>query len=413
MTGSGGARRNCCGKPYHLNRAKLRLNGTRAAARLTVRRRGWGVFGIRAMVRHLVAIGERVAVLVLLFGLLTPPFALRAALDASALDRAQALRMLQVFDRPSAALKTPVFSARNFALPLSRPALAGIEGKGAWFMAFDGDWTDPDADRAASLVESAVNADLSHVYVRIADSQRHFYAANALQDLLPLAHAAGLEVIGWIEPALQDPGGDAADAVAAARFMEEGQRLDGLALTMEQITYDPNVGQYLGAIRASLGDRYLLIASAYPTPYDHPGSAYATMSRFCQVFAPMAYWRATGLPQFSGADGVRTYLDQVFAQFRDPGVNPFQRPLSVTAQAYDATLENGTPGSPPVDEIVASMEETRAQGGVSWSFYRLADANNGITADESAAIAAYPFWKRPKQLVDKSLIASLDQPVAY
>ena len=353
------------------------------------------------------------AVLALLFMLLTPPFALRAALDASAGDRADAARLLKVFDRPTAAPKLPVFKTRNFALPLSQPALAGIEGKGGWFMVFDGDWTDPDADRAASLVDSAVRADLSHIYVRIADSHRHFYASNALQDLLPLAHAAGLKVIGWIEPELQDPAGDAGDAVAAARFRDQGQGLDGLALTMEQITYDPNVGQYLSAIRSRLGDHYLLIASAYPTPYDHAGSAYATMSRFCQVFAPMAYWRATGLPQFSGADGVRTYLDQVFAQFHDRNVNPFQRPLSITAQAYDAALENGTPGSPPVDEIVASMDETRSQGGISWSFYRLADADNGITGDESTAITAYPFWKRPATVTDKSLIASLDQPVAY
>jgi hypothetical protein len=365
------------------------------------------------MVRHLIAIGERVAVLTLLFLLLAPPFALRAALDASAVDRAAAARMLQVFDRPTAAPKQPVFKARNFALPLSQPDLAGIQGKGGWFMAFDGDWTDPDADRAAGLVASAVQADLSHIYIRIADSQRHFYASNALQDLLPLAHAAGLEVIGWVEPELSSPLGDANDAVAAARFRVEGQRLDGLALTMEQVTSDPNVEQYLSAIRSGLGDRYLLIASAYPTPYDHPGSAYATMSRYCQVFAPMAYWRATGLPQFSGADGVRSYLDQVFAQFRDPNVNPFHRPLSITAQAYDAALENGTPGSPPVDEIVASMDETRAQGGVSWSFYRMPDAQNGITSDESAAITAYPFWKRPARIADKSLIASLDQPVAY
>src|SRR5947209_19875344 len=126
------------------------------------------------------------------------------------------------------------------------------------------------------------------------------------------------------------------------------------------------MGQYLSSIRSRLGDKYLLIASAYPTPYDHPGSAYATMSRFCQVFAPMAYWRATGLPQFSGPDGVRAFLGQVFAQFQDPGVNPFRRPLSITAQAYDAAPEYGTPGFPPVEEIVAPMDEARVKGGVSW-----------------------------------------------
>ncbi|HYM51391.1 MAG TPA: hypothetical protein VET65_12590 [Candidatus Limnocylindrales bacterium] len=372
-----------------------------------------------AMVRHLTAFGGRIAVLLLLFAMLAPPFGVRAILEAHAIDQARAASRLLVFQRPAAALKVPVFRTRNFALPLAQPALAGVDGKGGWFMIFDGDWADPDADRAAALVDSAVRADLSHVYIRVADSTRHFYASNALQDLLPLAHAKGLKVIGWIEPALGDPAGDAADAVAAARFQEEGQRLDGLALTMEQITQDPNVSEYLSAIRSGLpglpglGKAYLLIASTFPTPYDHPSSAYASMSRYCQVFAPMTYWRATGLPQYASADGVRAYIDQVFAQFHDPSVNPLQRPLSITAQAYDAVLENGTPGAPPVDEIVASMDETRAQGGVSWSFYRLADANNGVTGDESAAITAYPFWQRPALVPARSLIASSDQPVAY
>src|SRR5205085_7901838 len=101
---------------------------------------------------------------------------------------------------------------------------------------------------------------------------------------------------------LDDPIGDAADAIAAAQFEEEGQRLDGLALTIEgDSTSEPNVGQYLAGIRTGVpgmngvGDRYLLIASTLPTPYDHPGYAYATLSRYCQVFAPMVYWRATGL----------------------------------------------------------------------------------------------------------------------
>jgi hypothetical protein len=374
---------------------------------------------MRAMVRHLTAFGGRIAVLALLFGMLMPPFGVRAILEAHAIDQAQAARMLQVFERPVAAAKVPVFKVRNFALPRAHTAIEGVDGKGGWFMVFDGDWTDPDADRAAALVQSAVHSDLGHIYIRISDSRRHFYASNALQDLLPLAHAAGLKVIGWIEPELSDPGSDAADAIAAARFQEQGQRLDGLALTMEQLTYDPNVGQYLSSIRsglpgvAGLGDKYLLIASTYPTPYDHQGSAYATMSKYCQIFAPMAYWRATGLPQFAGTDGVRAYLGQVFAQFRDPNVNPFNRPLTITAQAYDAAPENGTPGPPPVDEIVTSMDETRAQGGISWSFYRLADANNGVTGDESAAITAYPFWQRPTPIGTKSLIASSAEPVAY
>jgi hypothetical protein len=357
----------------------------------------------------------------MLFAFLTPPFGLRAYLEAQAEDQATAAHVIASFARPAAAvLKIPI-SARPYA-QTARSPLDGVRGKGSWLMIFDGDWTTPDPDRAAAIVDSAVRADLSHLYIRVADSNHHFYAAAALQDLLPIAHQHGLSVIGWIEPMLDDPVSDAADAIAAAQFDEQGQRLDGLALTIEGDSMsDPNVGQYLSGIRGGipgmngLGDRYLLIASTLPTPYDHPGYAYATLSKYCQVFAPMVYWRATGLPQFSGPGGARAYLDEVFAQFRDPAVNPYKRPLTITAQAYDAAPEYGTPGAPPANEITVSMDETRAQGGISWSYYRLADANNGVTPDEQAAITAYPFWKRAGGggVSAKALIALPDQPVAY
>jgi hypothetical protein len=358
---------------------------------------------------------------VMLVALLTPPFGLRALLEARAQDQAQAARVINSFGRPEAAVVPLPITARPF-VQTPRSPLDGIRGKGSWLMIFEGDWNDPDPDRAAAIVDAAVRADLSHLYVRIADSKHHFYAASALQDLLPIAHAHGLSIIGWIEPMLDNPSSDAADALAAAQFDEQGQRLDGLALTIEgSSTSDPNVSQYLSSIRGGitgmngLGDGYLLVASTLPMPYDHPGYAYATMSRYCQVFAPMVYWRATGLPQYSGAAGTRAYIDQVFQQFRDPGVNPFRRPLTITAQAYDAAPEYGTPGAPPSDEIVMSMDETRAQGGISWSYYRLANADNGVTAEEQQAITAYPFWQRYSGggIAAKALIALPDQPVAY
>jgi hypothetical protein len=373
------------------------------------------------ILRQLTAFGGRVVLGAMLLALLTPPFGLRAYLEARAQDQAQAARVIHSFGRPVAALvKVPV-SARPFA-QTPRSPLDGVKGKGAWLMIFDGDWSDPDADRAAALVDSAVQADLSHLYIRIADSRHHFYGASALQDLLPIAHAHGLRIIGWIEPMLGDPASDTADALAAAQFEEQGQRLDGLALTIEgDSTSDPNVGQYLSGIRGGiegmtgLGQQYLLIASTLPTPYDHPGYAYATMSRYCQVFAPMVYWRATGLPRYSGPDGTRAYVAAVFQQFRDPGVNPYKRPLTITAQAYDAAPEYGTPGAPPGVEIVTSMNEARAQGGISWSYYRLANADNGVTGEEQQAITASPFWQRDSGggIAAKALIALPDQPVAY
>ena len=153
----------------------------------------------------------------LLVAFLTPPFGVRAYLDARAQTASDSSRMAFSVTRPAGSVsKLP---ATAFATSTPAP-LDGIRGKGAWFMIFNGDWTDADADRARALVDSAVSADLSHIYVRVADSRRHFYGAPALQDLLPIAHAHHLRVIGWIEPMLNDPTQDAADDDPPACFQQ-------------------------------------------------------------------------------------------------------------------------------------------------------------------------------------------------
>ncbi len=374
-----------------------------------------------SILRHASAFARQVVLSLCLFSLLASPFGVRTYLEVQAAQRAAAAQQLSVIDRPAiVSARTSAISVRPFAQP-ERAALDGVRGKGAWFMIFARDWTDPDADRAWDMVNAAVKADLSHIYVRVADSHSHFYGTPALQDLLPIAHSRGVRVVGWVEPELSDAPSDAVDAIAAARYQSAGQHLDGLALTIEQNWDDSSIEWYLGGIRRGIngavgvGDRYLLVASTFPVPSEHRSYPYAAMSRYCQVFAPMAYWRATGQRQFVGGGGVRAFVDGIFAGFRDPGVNPYQRPLTITAQAYDAAQEYGIPGSPPGDEIVASMDATRAQGGLSWSFYRLANADNGVTGDEAAAITAYPFWQRPASvtIAQKALIAVADQPAAY
>ncbi len=277
-----------------------------------------------------------------------------------------------------------------------------VAGKGGWFLIFASDWSEPDPQRALALVQSAVAADLSHLYVRVADSKAHFYAATALRDLLPAAHQAALHVLGWIEPMLEDPERDAADAVAAADFSAGGDRLDGLTLTVEETPFetDADIDRYLRGIRQGtdrnrgLGDDYLLVGSAYPLPSFHRNYGFKSLSRWCQVLAPLAYWRATGRPEYSDEEGTRAYLRRIFREYGSSAVNPFGRPLSITAQAYDAEEEGGTPGAPPAGEIQASLNEASALGAFSWSFYRLANADNGVTAEETAAITGYIGWAR-------------------
>src|ERR1700737_3917637 len=156
------------------------------------------------ILRQVTAFGGRVVLGVMLFALLTPPFGLRAYLEARAQEEAQAAHVIQSFGRPIAAVVKVPGTARPF-VQTPRSPLDGVKGKGAWLMIFDGDWNDPDADRAAAIVDAAVRADLSHLYIRIADSRRHFYGASALQDLLPIAHAHGRGITGWARRRRVDP----------------------------------------------------------------------------------------------------------------------------------------------------------------------------------------------------------------
>src|SRR3984893_2236327 len=156
------------------------------------------------ILRQVTAFGGRVVLGVMLFALLKPPLGVRAYLEARAQEQAQAAHVMHSFGRPvSAVVKVPV-TARPFA-QAPRSPLDGIKGKGSWLMIFNGDWNAPDADRAAAIVDAAVRADLSPLYIRIADSRHHFYGASALQDLLPIAHAHGLSIIGWEGAVAPDP----------------------------------------------------------------------------------------------------------------------------------------------------------------------------------------------------------------
>src|SRR4029077_4258279 len=124
------------------------------------------------ILRQVTAFGGRVVLGVMLFALLTPPFGLRAYLEARAQEQAQAAHVMQSFGRPLAAVvKVPV-TARPFVQTPWSP-LDGVKGKGAWLMIFDGDWNDPDADRAAAIDEAARRAGHKHPGNQVGQSHNH------------------------------------------------------------------------------------------------------------------------------------------------------------------------------------------------------------------------------------------------
>src|SRR3989441_13308879 len=94
------------------------------------------------ILRQVTAFGGEVVLGVMLLALLTPPFGLRAYLEARAQEQAQATQVIHSFGRPVAAVVKAGVTPRPFwQTPRSPPD--GVKGKGAWVMIFYGGWATP------------------------------------------------------------------------------------------------------------------------------------------------------------------------------------------------------------------------------------------------------------------------------
>ncbi|MDQ1396753.1 MAG: hypothetical protein QOG64_2012, partial [Acidimicrobiaceae bacterium] len=89
------------------------------------------------------------------------------------------------------------------------------DGKGMWLRNFDYS----EGGDAAAIVQRAKAAGVSHVYVRLGDSKSGFYAGHYLDRILPVAHASGVEIIGWDFPYLLDATGDATRAAGEIAYV--------------------------------------------------------------------------------------------------------------------------------------------------------------------------------------------------
>jgi hypothetical protein len=113
---------------------------------------------------------------------------------------------------PEAALPVPQ------APPPHERDVAAVSGKGMWIWKLGA----TEHGDIAAIAAKARDAGLTQVWVRVGDSQDGFYAAAALEGLVPALHAAGVRVIGWGFPHLYDPMADAAWTATALRWQSAG-----------------------------------------------------------------------------------------------------------------------------------------------------------------------------------------------
>jgi hypothetical protein len=240
--------------------------------------------------------------------------------------------------------------------PPPPPAPALPRGKGMWMHYFR---LSAGGDPAA-MVARAMETGLSHVYIRVGSSKDGFYGQADLDRLLPVAHAAGLAVVGWDFPYLFDAEADAQRAAAAIAYTTPtGHRMDAFSADIETRHEGVNISvptadHYSRRLRELVGPDYPLVATI-PRPRYNRGFPFAEIARQFDALAPMVYWLAR--------DPVAE-VEQTIADLAVLG-----KPVMPVGQAYDARSEGGPPGPPPKEHLVRFIQAAQTRGATGFSFW--------------------------------------------
>ena len=257
--------------------------------------------------------------------------------------------------RPLAATLVTAPPPAAAAIPPGAPA-ALPTGKGMWLHYLrQAAGNDP-----AALVAKAKETGLTHVYLRVGSSKDGFYGQDDLNRLLPVAHAAGLRVVGWDFPYLFDAEADAHRAVAAiAHATPDGHRMDAFSSDIETRHEGVNISvpvadTYSRRLRELVGPNYPLIATI-PRPRYNRGFPFAEIARQFDAVAPMVYWLARD---------PAVEVDQAVTDLAILG-----KPVMPVGQAYDPAVDGGPPGPPPKEQLVRFIQAAQSRGVTSYSFW--------------------------------------------
>jgi hypothetical protein len=287
-----------------------------------------------------------------------------------------------VVPRASASVATPDFDSRwvspaadppglpapTAAGPAAAPALQIIPvplpikpivpvGKGMWLHRMEkANNGDP-----VAIVNQAVATGLSHLYVRLGSSRMGFYAQGDLNKLLPVAHAAGLKVIGWDFPYLVDPGGDVRRAAAEIAYVTPtGDRIDAFSADIETPAEGTNLtlqnaSDYGAWLRGIVGPTVPMII-AVPRPNPGRWYPYAEAAKYFDAIAPMVYW-VNRDPATDVAGAIQALA-------------PLGKPVIPVGQAYDPGIDGSHSWGPPSAADINKFMQTAADLGVaSYSFW--------------------------------------------
>lgn len=245
-----------------------------------------------------------------------------------------------------------------------------VAGKGGWIMFPD--WRN---GTDAQLLAQARAEGWTHLYLEVATTADGLYGLRALDDLLPKAHAAGIAVVAWVYAGLENPAGDTATAQQVAAYTAPGgDRVDGLALDLEEVLTPDVVSAYTAAANAAEGPDGLVVAVPYPPAYG-PTTPWAALAPNVQVIAPMDYWHIQER-DYTYSEVYHWIAKSIQTIHAQAGAG---MPLEVIAETFDEFNVKGI-YSPTPSELQATLRAAGDGGAVGVSFYRPATATAGEVA---------------------------------
>jgi hypothetical protein len=313
---------------------------------------------------------------------------------------------------PPAALPVPT-AAGPVAAPQDQPVNVALPlkptipvGKGMWVhilqRAYGGN---PDL-----IVNHALSHGLTHLYVRLGSTRMGFYAQGDLNKLLPVAHAAGLKIIGWDFPYLDDIHADVERANAEINYVTPGgHRIDGFSADIETASEGTalstdNVTAYGNWVRHFAGPQFPLILAA-PRPNPKRWYPYEAAAKQFDAIAPMVYW--------INRDPAADVTGAIEA------LRPLGKPIIPVGQAYDPGIDGSHSWGPPSAADINKFMQTAADLGVaSYSFWSWDTASPEVWAaiSSSQLIQLRPLFNGP-DLEDRvaalqRVLKGLGRPVA-
>jgi hypothetical protein len=257
---------------------------------------------------------------------------------------------------------SPGLKAASLTIVIETTRAALVSGKGMWLM-----WSDWHTVGAQQIVATCLADHIDHLYLEVATTHDGFYGTDALNALLPVAHAAHIVVVAWVYTALVNPAADAAMTVQVAQYTTPGgARVDGVAADIEDVMTAKAVGAYAAAVRQALPDE-LFVGVTYPPMY-HTSYPYATLAQYVDAIAPMDYWHS--IPEAYSASDVYSYIRQSIDMIRQLDHDP-SLPIAPIGQAYDMFTDTGTgPNNPTPAEIAAAFQAAESDGAIGFSLYR-------------------------------------------